>query len=274
MDQQSISNIVSPIVGSLSDDTLRNALTESFHQSKSQLDTIESGFRRFADKRWSSRVTHTFMKSWHSTHLKMLPIYGLTCRLHRLAKTADGIARDHYFMAAARNAETSHEDLNLDGRFELNHAQLYDEMANALCGSDAWRSEQYNVPEAAEFRAWIRDNMIERDLSVGLLTNMFSEIFNHGEYTYALDHFNNIFSRHYGYDDQQSQRLSVYIKCHVTSDVEVDHFHCCIDALDHANQAQGFSMDSDMAYAVSTEYLDRMGRIMGSLVEMMDAENA
>ncbi|MCU7918281.1 MAG: hypothetical protein KZQ95_07965 [Candidatus Thiodiazotropha sp. (ex Epidulcina cf. delphinae)] len=274
MDQHSISSIVSPIIHSLPDNPLRDALTEGFHQSKSQLESIESGFKRFADKRWSPMMTCTFMKSWHSTHLKMLPIYGLTCRLHRLAKTADGTARDHYFMAAARNAETSHEDLNLDGRFELNHAQLYDEMANALCNGDAWYSEQYNLPEAAEFKVWIRDNMIEQDLSIGLLTNMFSEIFNHGEYTYALEHFNNIFSQHYGYDNHQCQRLSIYIKCHVTSDVEVDHFHCCIDALDHANQAQGFSMDPTMVHAVSTEYLDRMSRIMGSLVRLMDDEDA
>ena len=274
MDQQSISNIVSPVVASLPDDMLRDALTEGFHQSKTELDTIESGFRRFADKRWSPRTTCTFMKSWHSTHLKMLPIYGLTCRLHRLAKTTDGETRNHYFMAAARNAETSHEDLNLDGRFELNHAQLYDEMANALCGSDAWHSEQYNLPEAADFKAWIRNNMIEQDLSVGLFTNMFSEIFNHGEYSYALDHFNNIFSQHYGYDDQRSQRLSVYIKCHVTSEVEVDHFHCCIDALNHTNLAQGQTFDSDMGYSISTEYLGRMSSIMGRLVELMDEEDA
>jgi hypothetical protein len=272
MSQYSIYSIVSPVVNAVYDNKLKQALNNSFQQSAKQLDMIEKGFKKFAQKRWSAAINRTFMKSWHSSHLKMLSIYGLTCRLHRLAKQAQGDNRDNYFMAAARNAETSHEDLNLDGLFELNHSQLYDEMANALCEGDEWHLERYNLPPANAFKAWIRDNMVLQDVSTGLLTNMFSEIFNHGEFSYVLNHFKHIFSRHCGFDEKTSARLTIYIKCHVVGNVEMEHFNCCIDALTHLNTARGSEIDYWLAEQLFKTYLDKMSQIMGSLTDLMNED--
>ncbi|KAB8332727.1 hypothetical protein SD80_019435 [Scytonema tolypothrichoides VB-61278] len=54
----------------------------------------------------------------------MLPTYGLSCRLQRLAFIKDAQEREQLLLASAFNAETSHEDLGLE--YEgVTHTALY-----------------------------------------------------------------------------------------------------------------------------------------------------
>lgn len=266
----SIHATVAPVIASVAHPELKEALARSFERAGPSLAKVERAFESFTSGKPSAKAACTFMKSWHSTHLKMLPIYGLTCRLHKLALQEEGQKRDDYFLAASHNAETSHEDLSVDTPHLRTHAQLFDRLAETVCGGDAWRRDNWCTPEAADFRNWIYHNMVHAPIETGLLTNMFSEIYNHGEYSRAMRPFETLLQR-LGHDEQEARRLGVYIRCHVDSDVEEAHFNCVLDALDHYNRAAGRSTDIPVAERLFSEYLERCGRVMEVLEQRIDA---
>lgn len=261
-----IYSAVSPTLASVQDAGLRERLQQAFESSAKALQQVQQTFERFASRRWSPEQTCCFMKSWHSTHLKMLPIYGLSCRLQKRGLvTADEVVRNHYFMAAAHNAETSYEDLSLEMPEWKTHSELFDEMAKALCGSDDWKLDRYCLPEAAAFRKWIYNNMVMDDLETGLLTNLFSEIYNHGEYSLALEPFQHLMLKHFEFDSNEVEKHSLYIKCHVESDVEEAHFNCVIVAMNHYFQATEKQFNYTKALKLFNEYLSRSGEVMAAL---------
>jgi hypothetical protein len=266
----SIQAAVTPIIATVTPDGLKEVLVRSFEYASPTLAKIEDTFNAFSSRRPSVEAACGFIKSWHSTHLKMLPIYGLSCRLQQLAMAEASPKRDLYFVAAALNAETSYEDLSVGTPHLRTHAQLFDDLAEAICGNDAWRLDSHCIPEAAEFKSWIYHNMVHAPIETGLLTNMFSEIYNHGEYSFAMLPFETLLRR-IEYDDREVKRLSVYIRCHVDSSVEEAHFNCVLNALNTYNRATGSSIDLCNAESLFTEYLERSGAIMEALRHRIDA---
>ena len=111
---QSLAATAAGVANLVPDRRLREALGRSFSRAAASVEAIEGCFELLPAKRWSDEMLSTFFHSWKATHLKMLGIYGLSCRIQRLALTQTGEAREQLWMAAARNAETSHEDLGLD----------------------------------------------------------------------------------------------------------------------------------------------------------------
>jgi hypothetical protein len=261
---------VTPVIATVTQPDLKEALARSFEHLTPALHKVESAFAAFTARRPSVEAARTFMKSWHSTHLKMLPIYGLTCRLHKLAVREQGQARDDYFLAAVHNAETSHEDLSVDAPHLRTHAKLFDDLAAAVCGDDGWRLDEYCIPEAAEFKEWIYHNMVYAPIETGLLTNMFSEIYNHGEYSAAMLPFEALLGE-LGHSEAEAKRLGVYIRCHVDSNVEEAHFNCVVDALDHYNRAAGLHIVQRDAERLFSEYLARSGTVMAALEKRIHA---
>jgi hypothetical protein len=252
---------------------LRNALANSFERAAPTLEKVAGVFESFTSSCNDPELARTFMKSWHSTHLKMLPIYGLTCRLHKLAVEEEtDPKRNNYFMAAMRNAATSHEDLSVDAPELRTHTKLFDDLAIAICGDDGWRSDKYNIPEAAEFQEWIYDQMVYTPIENGLLTNMFSEIYNHGEYSSAMLPFEGMLER-MGHDKEEARSIGIYIRCHVDSNVEEAHFNSVVTALDHYNDAIESSTAQEDAERLFDEYLERSGVVMEALQQRIDAIN-
>jgi hypothetical protein len=267
----SIYAAVTPVIETVTSPQLQSALANSFERAAPVLEKVEQAFESFAAKRSSPEAARTFMKSWHSTHLKMLPIYGLTCRLHKLAIAEEVVPiRDHYFMAATRNAATSHEDLSVDAPELRTHAKLFDDLAAAVCGDDGWRRDAYNIPEAVAFQEWIYNQMVYAPVETGLLTNMFSEIYNHGEYSSAMLPFEGLLER-LGHDRDEARRLGIYIRCHVDSNVEEAHFNSVVTALDHYNNASGNCTAQEDAERLFDEYLERSGAVMDALQRRIDA---
>jgi hypothetical protein len=264
-----ILNAVRPAIAKVADEGLKTTLNAAFDNAANELSQIEGTFLHFAKQPWSVRQRCLFMKSWHSTHLKMLPIYGLTCRLQKQALTTTGERQLHYFIAAAHNAETSYEDLSVEMPEWRTHSQLFEELASSICGTEAWKLSEYCVPEADEFRQWLYSRMVFGDIDVGLFTNMFSEIYNHGEYSHALAPFQNLMKTHYGIADARAEELSLYIECHVESDVEEDHFNCMVKALNHYNQAAGRSTDYNKAEQLFCEYLSRSAKVMQAIEQRL-----
>jgi len=268
---QSLTATAVRVAGLVTDQRLRKALERSFSRAAASVERVEQCFELLPAKRWSEDVLSTFLHSWKATHLKMLGIYGLSCRIQRLALTNDGEAREQLWMAAARNAETSYEDLGLDYD-GVTHAALYDDMARSFVPSDAWLMEENGLPAALEFKRWVYERMIVDDIPTGLLTNMFSEIYNHAEYSLALCAFTELVDSHYDFTEAEKARALCYIGAHVGDETEMKHFLVVVDALDRFNMAGRLPIDYERAETLFTEYLERLGAVMGEMRLRMVSE--
>jgi hypothetical protein len=268
-----LSQNVHPVISLVPRHELKAALEGSLSDARESVEKIERCFRLFPGKRWSDDLLATFFRSWKATHLKMLAIYGLSCRLQRLATAQQGEVRDKLLTAGAKNAETSYEDLGLD--FDGNtHAELYDALAAAFLPETPWPLDRYLLPEAAQFQRWIYRNMVVEDVAVGLLTNMFSEIYNHGEYCMALPAFSAFADLHYDFTEEEKDEALTYIRAHIEDDTEIGHFLVVVDALEIYDEAVLRTPDFALARRLFTEYLTRLGSVMDALSQRMLSELA
>jgi hypothetical protein len=272
---QSLTATAFRVASLVADERLREALERSFSRAAESVAEVERCFALLPEKRWSEDFLSTFLHSWKATHLKMLAIYGLSCRIQRLALThdaiTDGEAREQLWMAAARNAETSYEDLGLD--YEgVTHAALYDDMARSFVTNDAWLMEENGLPAALEFKRWVYEKMVVDDIPTGLLTNMFSEIYNHAEYSLALRAFTAFVDSHYDFTEAEKARALCYIGAHVGDETEMKHFLVVVEALDRYNTARRLPIDYERAETLFTEYLQRLGVVMSEMRLRMVSE--
>jgi hypothetical protein len=201
----------------------------------------------------------------------MLAIYGLSCRLQRLALSSENLAQHHFFWAAAYNSETSYEDLGLDFQ-GVTHTQLYDNLAKFFLGDFPWQLDQYCLSSAQEFKDWTYNNMVVQDIATGLLTNLFSEIYNHCEYTIALSHFSQFIDHYYPCSETNKEQALCYIKVHVMNETEIDHFLVVLKALDAYSQATKQAINYQQAYLIFTNYLSRVEKVMETLTTRMQQE--
>jgi len=269
----SLAAIVDPVISVVPRTELRDTLRRAFSAEQAAVENIEEFFRMLPSAAWSNDFLCTFSNSWKATHLKMLAIYGLSCRLQRSAEGAEELARSNLYLAAARNATTSYEDLGLDFDGHT-HAELYDDFAEALTGGDLWQLRKYRLPEARRFSQWVYRNMVVESIPDGLLTNMFSEIYNHGEYSIALPAADAYFERHTGLTAAERRKAVTYIAAHVEDDVEADHFLIVAEALDRYEAAAKTKFDSERAASVFRGYLRNLAPVMQKMNEMMRTEFA
>jgi len=271
MATSNILNTVTSIINMVSDEKLHQALSQSFSEGSGSLQKCENFFELLPTHRWSNKMLGTIFNSWKATHLKMLAIYGLSCRLQRLALTGDGQYREQLLLASAFNAQTSHEDLGLD--YEgVTHAALYENLAGSFLGNYSWQLDEYCLPQACDFKQWIYHNMVVDDIYKGLFTNMFSEIFNHGEYTRASSAFSQLVDRHYDFSPEKKDNALYYIGVHVADETEVAHFEVVVKALNEYSQATNTEIDYNQAKLLFKEYLKRLGTVMESLTMEMEQE--
>jgi hypothetical protein len=108
----SLSAVVVPVISRVPSAELRDTLLRAFSEEQAAVGSIEEFFRVLPSSAWSKELLYTFASSWKATHLKMLAIYGLSCRLQRAADGAGDLDRSRlYHLASARNAATSYQDL-------------------------------------------------------------------------------------------------------------------------------------------------------------------
>ncbi len=274
MATSSILSTVTSIINMISDEKLHQTLSQSFSEASESLQQCENFFQLLPTHGWSNKMLATIFNSWKATHLKMLAIYGLSCRLQRLALSRDGQHREQLLLASAFNAETSHEDLGLD--YEgVTHAALYEDLAGGFLGNYPWQLDEYCLPQARDFKQWIYHNMVVDGIYQGLFTNMFSEIFNHGEYTRALSAFSELIDKHYEFSPQKKNTALYYIGVHVTDETEVAHFEVVVKALNEYSKATNTAIDYTQAKLLFKEYLKRLGTVMEALtIEMKQEVNA
>jgi len=269
----SLSAVVDPVISLVPAAELRDALRGAFAEERTSVRYIEEFFRMFPSSAWSRNMLCTFAGSWKVTHLKMLAIYGLSCRLQREAENKNDADRSNLYLAAARNASTSYEDLGLDFDGHT-HAELYDDFAEALTGSDLWQLRRYRLAEAHRFNRWVYRNMVIETIPTGLLTNMFSEIYNHGEYSIALPAAAAYFEQHTSLPAPERRKAVTYIAAHVEDEVEAAHFLVVVEALDRYLAASKTHFDPELAGLVFRTYLQHLGEVMQRLTDTMQAEFA
>jgi hypothetical protein len=161
--------IITDLINLVADKQLHQALTQAFAEAHNSVLKIERFYELLSTNSWSKEQLARFFNSWKATHLKMLAIYGLSCRLQRLAlATNDMHGREQLLLASVHNAETNYEDLGLDFGGET-HTALYDTFAKTFLADFPWQLEQHCSPRAREFREWIYHNMVVDDIARGLL---------------------------------------------------------------------------------------------------------
>jgi len=270
---KSLSAVVDPVISLVSSAKLRDTLRRVFSEGQAAVGDIEEVFRVLPSSAWSRDLLCTFASSWKATHLKMLAIYGLSCRLQRAAEHVEELDRSSLHLAAAKNASTSYEDLGLDFDGHT-HAELYEDFAEALTGGDLWELRRYRLPEAHRFGQWVYRNMVVEAISDGLLTNVFSEIYNHGEYSIALPAAGAYLQRHTRLTAAERSKAVTYIAVHVEDEVEAAHFLAVVEALDRYLAASGTRLDPARAESIFHTYLRNLAQVMRRLTEMMRGELA
>ena len=269
----SLTAIVDPVISLVPRLELRESLRRAFSEEQAAVSDIERLFQLLPSSVWSKDLLSTFAGSWKATHLKMLAIYGLSCRLQRTADAAEEADRSNFHLAAARNAATSYEDLGLD--FDAHtHAELFDDFAEALVGDDGWQLRRYRLPEARQFTSWVYRGMVVAPIQDGLLTNMFSEIYNHGEYSLALPSADAYFRCHTQLTGEERRKASLYIAAHVEGGTEADHFLIVGEALERYLAASGTRLDTERATSLFRTYLRNLAPVMRSLTALMRIESS
>ncbi len=137
----------------------------------------------------------------------------------------------------------------------------------AFLPDDSWTLHHHGVAEADEFKTWIYRNMVVEPILTGLLTNLFSEIYNHAEYAIAGQAFSLMLDRHYDFSPSQREQALMYIQAHVDDDTEVNHFNVMVKAIDLYTQTTDEHFDEAAAIELFTNYLHGIGAVMNRLTE-------
>jgi hypothetical protein len=116
--------------------------------------------------------------------------------------------------------------------------------------------------------------MVVEDIADGLLTNMFSEIYNHGEYSIALPAANTYFQQHTRLTVPERRKAITYISAHVEDDTEASHFLVVVEALDRYLAATAAQFDAVRAGNLFRTYLRNLAPVMQELTAMMRTELA
>lgn len=255
---------IDPVVAELDDPIVREALPRALDASTEALAAIERCFAALPEAGHDPDARALFFNAWKATHLKMLAIYGLTCRLHRLAVDREGGVRDALFVAAHDTAATSHEDLGLDYDGHT-HEAMYRDCVAAFLPDDGWMLARHALPEAEAFKRWVYRGMVVAPIEVGLACNLFSEIYNHAEYSLAEGAVSRLLDRLEVDDAAQRGHALAYIRAHIEDDTELDHFRIMLHAIDRYGYATGQRLSVERAAEVFTEYLTRLGAVFAAL---------
>ncbi|MCG8475241.1 MAG: hypothetical protein MI784_07190 [Cytophagales bacterium] len=257
-----IFSCIEPALQYVKDRQLKTALLNALSNQEKAIATIEGTFGKLTTQKWPEETFKFFFNAWKATHLKMLAIYGLSCRLQRMAlEESDDPGKQHeLLLAAAKNAETSYEDLGLDFDGET-HTKLYHDLAESFVSDDSWTLDKWSIPEANAFKEFVYRNMVVENIQVGLFTNMFSEIYNHAEYTVALSAFNELIDAHYDFVPDEKKKTTTYIFAHLEDETELNHFSVVIDSLNYYAKAENTAIDYELAQRTFETYLLKMARV-------------
>ncbi|MFK7786586.1 MAG: hypothetical protein AB8B56_15810 [Crocinitomicaceae bacterium] len=267
LEKHSLLQHIEPAMIYVEDTQLKTAILNALDNKKEELEIIEDTFEKIGTKKWTEESFKMIFNAWKETHLKMLAIYGLSCRMQRIAlETSDEtIKKNELLMAAALNAETSYEDLGLDFDGET-HTQLYHDFAESFVSDDSWMMSKYSTKEASAFKKYVYRNMVvSEDIQTGLFTNMFSEIYNHAEYSIAIEAFNTLIDDHFDFSPEQKKKATTYIFAHIEDETELNHFTVVIDSLNEYVKGVNTEINYALAQETFETYITKLSTVFAVL---------
>ncbi|MBP1680321.1 MAG: hypothetical protein H6Q35_660 [Proteobacteria bacterium] len=244
------------VIDLLPPSVIKEAIATTMSSKKESFTAIEAIFRKICSKKYPDKTLSFFLNGWKATHLKMLPIYGLSCRLDTLAfECKNPNQKLDYLEASAFNASTSHEDLGL-GFDAISHGRLYDEFAYAMLKSDEWKLSCYDTKEANEFSEWVYRSMLLNAIPYALCINMVSEFYNHAEYAYSYQTFKYSMEKFYDLEGNALEDAIRYIDVHNQYETEIHHFLAVLNAMQKYEDASGEKITKELIVEVINTYVD------------------
>lgn len=262
-----IQKFVKEVATHLPDENLAAEVENAFRQGNEFTERVESCFDRLVERAWPRPTLERFFHGWHDTHLTSGSVAAVTCRLMTLAEQSDGDKALAFHRAANCNAKIIHEDLGLCGE---THTALFYRLATSVCDGDTWMLNRNQVPSAVEFRKWVHHERVNSDeVQDGLLVTIASEIYNHGEYSFALPLLQRWLEQTLGLPEKQVRRDLEYVQVH-TGDTESGHFMCGTEALKLYCAGAGVPVDYARIGQCCTEYLQRVGQAFDGIAARLN----
>ncbi|NIE81480.1 hypothetical protein [Asaia sp. As-1742] len=259
--------IVDSEIALVENEAARTALHRGYDQSTTALSIIEGFFDEFARKRWSEDALCVFAKNWRSPGTGAASFCALAFRLLSLAEqTPDRDKQFLLFRSATRLAEVSHEDTGIGG---IDHQQLYEQFADALCGTDEWKRNSYRVTGAKDFMASAnayRQN--GQDLGKAITISLPEELYNFGEFTFAAPYFGRWHKDVIGKPVSSLKADLKFVYDHLGS-TESGHFASVVMGLEDYCNATGQAPDWGFLETATSELLFSYGRFYESLLDAM-----
>lgn len=254
--QRSMLETMQDVIDMLPPSAIKEAIATTMASKKESFAKIEAIFRKVCSKKYPNKTMSFFLNGWKATHLKMLPIYGLSCRLNTLGfECKNPHQKLDYLEASAFNASTSHEDLGL-GFDAISHGRLYDEFAYAMLKSDEWKLKYYDTNEANDFSEWVYRSMLLNTIPYALCINMVSEFYNHAEYAYSYQTFKYSMEKFYALQENALEDAIRYIDVHNQYETEIHHFLAVLNAIQKYEEASGEKITKVLVSEVINTYID------------------
>jgi hypothetical protein len=268
--EKSMLDKMGEVIAMLPPSDIKKTIEQTIMSKADKFARIEAIFRKIGSQKYSSETMSFFLNGWKMTHLKMLPIYGVSCRLNTLGmECGDEKKRLSYLESSAFNAQTSHEDLGL-GFDAISHGRLYDEFAFSLTKSDEWKLSKYDTQKANDFSQWVYRGMLLNPIPYALCINMISEFYNHAEYAYAYETFNYSMSNFYGMVGKELEDAIRYIDVHNEYETEIHHFMAVINSIEKYEEASGDKVETLTMEEVIVTYVDSITDALESIARHFD----
>jgi hypothetical protein len=258
------------VLDMLPEGDIKKTIKQSVQNKADKFSSLEKAFEKMCSKKYSDETMSLFLNGWKATHLKMLPIYGLSCRLNQLGMASEDKEQKLAFLeSSAYNAKTSHEDLGM-GFDAISHGQLYDEFAFSMVKSDEWKLAKYDTKEANDFASWVYKSMLLESIPYALCINMFSEFYNHAEYAYSFLTFKYSMENFYGIKGQELEDAIRYIDVHNQYETEIHHFMAVINAIEKYEKASKEKVSTEIMSEVISIYIDKVCEAIETIAKKFD----
>ncbi len=268
--EKSMLDKMGEVIAMLPPSDIKETIEQTIKGKADKFAIIEALFQKICAKKYSDETMSFFLNGWKMTHLKMLPIYGVSCRLNMLGmECSDEKKKLSYLESSAFNAQTSHEDLGI-GFDAISHGRLYDEFAFSLTQSDEWKLSKYDTQKANDFSQWVYRGMLLKSIPYALCINMISEFYNHAEYAYAYETFKYSMSSFYGIEGKALEDAIRYIDVHNEYETEIHHFMAVIHAIEKYEEASGEKVDTSTMAEVIVTYVDSITEALEAVAQKFD----
>lgn len=260
--------IIEPVILSMPDITLRQALLDSFIQEQDALHTIENTFKQLTSQGHHCNLLKFFFQNWSKTNNSAMSVSGLANRITlTIKKYRHLLIKMNLFKVCSSLQRITDEDLGAYGAHL--HSELFYRMATKICGDDSWLSKQFCSQEALNFKDWVDEQRLrEKNLINGLLTTLIHEVYTHGEVEYIYPLYRDWFETHLKMSSKEARSALAWVRVH-TGGTESNHFKHALNAVQLFCDTHNLQISVEFAKFIFTEYLRRKAAVMSECAKCL-----